>query len=315
MGKAAKTLSPSDLLTSAFLERAKVLQASVEPIRVLKSRTFLIGEANVLVRAATSANPNYFFGINYLTIEEMSNLDDPFVAFICGSVENSLIIPAKLLFDNLSHISHDRNGEYKINIDKELNLVLTRGNKRIDCRNYVNNWTALLSPSGLKTEPPTTAEQSLHSVLQGRLIEIGNIRGYKTYCPDKSKIFNARKLEEITTLETCPRLQFSDYDLLRLIDVIWFKTRGSNLIPECAFEVELSTGVWSGVGRMATLLDYQNVNCYVVASDSKKYKQVINSFSEYKKRYSFISQDSVGKLYTAENNLKALIEKIGLPQY
>ena len=37
-------------------------------------------------------------------------------------------------------------------------------------------------------------EESLHSVLQGRLTEIGNIRGYHTFCPDKSKKFNEKNL-------------------------------------------------------------------------------------------------------------------------
>ena len=99
-----------------------------------------------------------------------------------------------------------------------------------------------------------TVEESLHSIIQGRLIEIGNIRGLRTFCPDKSKKFNDIKLGELTNLSKCPELQFSDYDLLRKIDVIWFREKGNHLIPENAFEVELSTGTWSGVGRLATLI-------------------------------------------------------------
>ena len=107
-------------------------------------------------------------------------------------------------------------------------------------------------------------------------------------------------------------MQFSDYTLLRQIDVLWFKNRGSNFIPEYAFEVELSTGVWSGVGRMATLLDYKNVGFYVIANDTKKYNQVINSFSEYENRFKFIANDLIGELYSAEINLKELRINIGL---
>lgn len=254
-----KQLLPSDILAAQFLERAKEFNASVELIKVLKSRTYHIADANVLVRAASEGNRRYFFGINYITVEEIANLDNPFVAFICGSVERVVLIPAKVLFKYLPQISHDRNGEYKINIDKDLNIVLTGKNNRIDCSPYINNWNLLLSPPIIKAETQNTVEESLHSVLQGRLIEIGNIRGYQTYCPDKSRVFNERTLDELTTLKSCPSLQFSDYNLLRQIDVIWFKSKGSNYIPEYAFEVELSTGVWSGVGRMATLIDYSNV--------------------------------------------------------
>ena len=308
-----KKISPSDLLAKSFLEMAKHFNANVELIKVLKSRTYKIGEANVLVRASSDGNRRYFFGINYITVEEIANLENPFIAFICGSVERTIIIPAKLLFKHLHQISHDRNGEYKINIDQDLNIVLSGRGNRLECKTFINNWNLLLSPPIFEeNEKPKTVEESLHLVLQGRLLEIGNIRGYQTFCPDKSRKFNDKNLEEISTLKTCPELQFSDYDLLRQIDVIWFKPRGNNFIPEYAFEVELSTGVWSGVGRMATLMDYSNVGLYVIANDSKKYSQVINSFTEYQNRYKFIANDLVGELYSAELNLKQLRIDIGL---
>jgi len=312
MNLTSKKLSPSDLLAATFLSKAKEFNASVELIKVLKSRTYKIGEANVLVRTSSDGNKRYFFGINYITIEEIANLENPFIAFICGSVEKTIIIPAKLLFKELHQISHDRNGEYKINIDQDLNIVLAGRGNRLNCKNFINNWNLLLAPPIFEEAIPKTVEESLHSVLQGRLLEIGNIRGYQTFCPDKSKKFNERKLEEIATLKTCPNLQFSDYNLLRQIDVLWFKSRGSNFIPEYAFEVELSTGVWSGVGRMATLLDYKNVGFYVIANDSKKYNQVINSLSEYENRFKFIANDLIGELYSAEINLKKLQIDVGL---
>jgi hypothetical protein len=307
-----KKISPSDLLASQFLAKAKEFNANIELIKVLKSRTYRISESHILIRASSEGNRRYFFGINYITVEEIANLDNPFIAFICGSVEKVVIIPAKILFKHLPHISHDRNGEYKINVDKDLNIVLTGRNNRIDCSTFINNWNLLLSPPVIHEEAKNTVEESLHSILQGRLIEIGNIRGYQTYCPNKSKIFNEKKLDEITTLETCPQLQFSDYNLLRQIDVLWFRNRGSNFIPEYAFEVELSTGVWSGIGRMSTLMDYKNVSFYVISNDAKKYNQVINSFSEYKERYKFISNDLIGDLYSAELNLKEIRIDIGL---
>lgn len=307
-----KALSNSDKLSFDFLEKAKEFQSSVELIRVLKSRTYKIGEANVLVRASSDGNKRYFFGINYVTVEEIANLDNPFIAFICGSIERIVIIPAKFFFNHLDRISHDRNGEYKINIDQELNIVLSGRGNRLDCKEFINNWELLLSPATFLEETRNTVEESLHTVLQGRLLEIGNLRGFETFCPDKSRKFNDRKLEDISTLKTCPDLQFSDYNLLRQIDVMWFRPRGNNFIPEYAFEVELSTGVWSGVGRMSTLIDYKNVNFYVIANDARKYKQVINSFNEHGDRFRFIANDLVGKLYSAELNLRELRAEIGL---
>ena len=304
--------SNSDLLVEQFLEQAQIFNANVELIKVLKSRTYCIGETNVLVRASSEGNRRYFFGLNYLTVEEIANLDHPFVAFICGSIEKIVIIPAKILFKYLPQISHDRNGEYKINIDRDLNIVLAGKGNRIDCTQFVNNWRLLLSPPLIKDETKNTVEESLHSILQGRLIEIGNIRGFETYCPDKSRKFNDVKLDMITTLKTCPQLQFSDYDLLRNIDVLWFRPKGNHFIPAYAFEVEISTGVWSGVGRMATLIDYTNVGLYVISNNSKKFNQVLSSLYEHANRYHFVANESLGDLYAAEKNLKELRYEIGL---
>lgn len=90
----ANKISPSDLLAMQFLEHAKQFNANSELIKVLKSITYSIGEANVLVRAASEGNRRYFFGLNYLTVEEIANLDNPFISFICGSIEKIIIIPA-----------------------------------------------------------------------------------------------------------------------------------------------------------------------------------------------------------------------------
>ncbi len=302
-----------ELLSEQFLEKAKALNTNVEPVRVLKARVYQIADANVLIRAASKANKNgrYFFGINYITIEEIANLDNPFIGFVCGSIENTIIIPAQLFFTNLSSISHDRNGEYKINIDKDLNIVLKGRGNRIDCTEFVNDWNILLKPFET-SEPKNSAEESLHAVLQGRLIEIGNIRGFHTYCPDSSKRFNRKTLSEIISLDQCPKLEFSDYDVLRKIDVLWFIEKGRNLIPQYAFEVELSTGTWSGVGRLATLIDYSNVKMYVISNALKRYNQVMHSFSEIEKRYCHMLTEYVGDLYSAELQLKELRCKVGL---
>lgn len=306
-----KAQSTTDILACEFLEKAKALHADIEPIRVLKARAYKIGEASVLIRAASQGNRRYFFGLNYIHAEEVANLDNPFFSFICGSLERTLIIPAQILIDHLPLISHDRNGEYKIVIDKDLHIVLAGRNNRLDCSSFVNAWRLLLAPPKIMGEK-STVEQSVHSVLQGRLLEIGNIRGYQTFCPNKSKRFNNKPLAEIATLQSCPRLQFSDYDMLRQIDVLWFREKGKNLIPESAFEVELSTGTWSGVGRMATLLDYTNVRLYVISSDIRKYQQVMNAYVELESRYRHIPAEALGELYAAELNLRELRYKIGL---
>ncbi len=306
-----KKITPSEQLALDFLEKITNFQENYELIRVLKSRTYKVGKSNVLVRTASETTRKYFFGLNYITAEEIANLDNPFIAFVCGSITQTIIIPAKLLFKYFPQISHDRNGEYKIVIDKYFNIVLLGKGNRLNCQEFLNNWDILLSPPNIESTITNTVEESLHSVLQGRLLEIGNIRGFETYCPDKSKKFNEKPLSEFSSLKVCPELQFSDYALLKQIDVLWFRNRGNNYIPEYAFEVELSTGVWPGVGRMATLYDYSSVKMYIISHDSKKYNKVMSAFPEMTERYKFIKNESLGELYSAELNLRKLCSDIG----
>lgn len=304
------TKAQTESLADEFIEKLRGMAPDVNPIKVLRARAYKIPNANFLIRASNlGRNGKYFFGLNYITAEEIANLENSFIIFICGSNENSLILPSVILINHLPQISHDRNGEYKINIDGKLRLILNGRNNRVEYPEYINAWHLLTSPTKIVK---STAEESYHSVLQGRLLEIGNIRGYRTFCPNKSKIFNGTPLGQIANLDTCPILQFSDYNLLRQIDVLWFREKDTNYIPEYAFEVELSTGTWSGVGRLATLIDYSNTKLYVISDEAQKYTQVVRSFSEYKNRYKHIPTYLIGDLYAAERNLRELRFEIGL---
>jgi hypothetical protein len=112
-------------------------------------------------------------------------------------------MPMSELMKLLPQISHDRNGEFKINITKDFELALKgRGNRR-PLKEFLNKWELIGSPSKTSGEV-TSAEESFHTVLQGRLIEIGNDRGLQTYSPNRAKKFNNVQLSDLTTLDKCP---------------------------------------------------------------------------------------------------------------
>lgn len=297
-------------LIEKFLGKAETSGIKVNPVRVLRTNTYSVGNANVLVRTASDLGKRYFFGLNYINAEEVYNLDNSFVAFICGDIERVIVIPTDILISHLPEISHDRNGEYKINFTRDLHMVLKGRNHRLDCSPYINNWD-LLTTTASKAASENQPEESIHNVVQGRLIDIGNIRGYSTYCPDRSRIFNRKKLGEMMTLDECPKLQFSDYELLRKIDVLWFRKANTGYYPVYAFEVEISTGVWSGFGRLATLRDYE-ARPYIVTNDDKKFRQVVTQFPEIKERFIHVIPDQVGLLYSAEKNLIAMRQEFNL---
>lgn len=293
-----------------FLEKAKSLNFDVEPVKILRSNTFQIGNAVVLVRAASNIGRRFFFGLNYIHAEEIYNLDNSFVAFICGSLDKVVLIPSEILIKFLPQISHDRNGEYKINFTQKLELVLHGRNNKVNCFDYVNNWNLITNITHTKKKI-IHPDESFHNILQGRLLEIGNIRGYVTYCPDKSKTFNKRRLDEIAKLAKCPELQYSNYESTKKIDVLWFREVANGYYPEYAFEVELTTGVWPGFGRLASLREY-NTRLYIITNDDKKFNQVSFSFPEMRNKLLPLPTDKIGLLYSAEINLIKMREEFNL---
>jgi len=298
------------VLIDKFLQKAESQGIEANPVRVLRTNTYSLDNANVLIRTASCSGNKYFFGLNYINAEEVYNLDNSFVAFICGNIDQIVFVPTEVLVSLLPQISHDRNGEYKINFTLDLNLVLKGKKKRFDCTEYINNWD-LLAEATLTDLAQKNPEESIHNVIQGRLIEIGNIRGYSTYSPDKSKTFNRVKIGELITLDECPKLQFSDYELLRKIDVLWFRKINSGFYPEYGFEVEISTGVWSGFGRLATLREY-STKMFIITYDDKKFVQVSNNFPELKEKYINLTPEKVGLLYSAEKRLIRKREEFNL---
>ena len=298
-------------LKSEFLEHSAKVGGDVQPIKVLRADAYQINKANILLRAASDLGRRYFFGLNYINAEEIANLDNSFIAFICGELDQVVFMPTEVLINLLPKISHDRNGEYKINFDRDLNLIIRGRGQKLDCKQFVNNWDIILDPKA-QGKISTNPEESIHTVVQGRLIEIGNVRGYETFCPNKNKRFNKKEISQIITVETCPRLQFSEYDILRQIDVMWLRKAKGEFFPEYAFEVELSTGVWSGVGRLSTLRDYSSTKLYVISNQPKKFMQVMSSFEEFKERFKHVSTEDVGVLYSAELRLRELREIIDL---
>ena len=173
----------ADELLGRFLQHVRALGGDVEPVKVLRSNTYRVGKAHVLARVAADTG-KYFFGLNYINAEEIANLDNSLVAFVCGDVGSSVIMPMSELMKLLPQISHDRNGEFKINITKSFELALKGRGNRKPLNEFLNNWDLITFPTNAPGEL-TSAEQSFHTVLQGRLIEIGNDRGFQTYSPNR----------------------------------------------------------------------------------------------------------------------------------
>lgn len=139
-------------------------------------------------------------------------------------------------------------------------------------------------------------EQSEHLKMQFLLTEIGKNLGYDVFVAvnDRTRSLDGKSLEFITVSELPPlNLPKEVLKTISLIDVIWIN-KSSNKI-ECAFEIEKSTSIYSGILRLidlASSLGSKRYNFFLVAPDSRE-KEIIAQL----KRPSFKNLDCIALRY------------------
>jgi len=116
-------------------------------------------------------------------------------------------------------------------------------------------------------ELETDKEESLHSQVESSLITLGNATGCSVCIAsnDKNRIYKGKPLGK-ECLKNLPNFGLNEEAARRisLIDVIW-TLRNS---PVCAFEVETTTSIYSGLLRMSDLLSVVpslKISLYIVA--------------------------------------------------
>ena len=122
----------------------------------------------------------------------------------------------------------------------------------------LNTYKDKLPPEILptKSQPKTKQAEYSHTYYQGLLVELGNIKNYKTFVPkqDKNKLYLGKKLFEITSI---PDLYKFSYDrivqIAQTIDVTWINERG---MPASLFEVEHSTPIHNSLLKFVELQDF-----------------------------------------------------------
>ncbi len=117
-------------------------------------------------------------------------------------------------------------------------------------------------------------EEDEHLKIQYLLTTIGRALRYQVHVAlnDRGKRFGDESLASLT-LETLPPLGLSHEveQTIRFIDVIWFSPDGKRII--CAFEVEKSTSIYSGILRLMDLgqsLADADIHFYLVAPDARQ---------------------------------------------
>jgi hypothetical protein len=117
-------------------------------------------------------------------------------------------------------------------------------------------------------------DASAHTKAQSELITLGKITGCSVWIAssDQGQTYAGKSLAA-DCLKKLPGMGLSDEAMRRvsLIDVIWV----SQNAPVCAFEVETSTSIYSGLLRMSDLsavVPALNIQIYIVAPRERQKK-------------------------------------------
>lgn len=173
--------------------------------------------------------------------------------------------------------------------------------------------TAYLDKLPRVIEPKTQAEKlgKKHSEIQGMIIEIGNMSGFDTYTPDRTKVFANKELGNIATLKDFPTFTYDRIiRAVKFVDVAWFNARG---FPEKIFEVEDSTDFRGSLVKFAELQDF-NTSFNLVASEERKtkYEREVSktAFSKIINRCHFVSYPDIENYYSASSNYHKISKSV-----
>jgi hypothetical protein len=165
--------------------------------------------------------------------------------------------------------------EVKANLDRQLR------DAKLQREAVVSQKRKPARPSGSGVELPfdkklfpSKEEESAHSRSQSALIRLGKTTGCSVWVGsnDRTRLFKGKSLGE-GCLKSLPRLGLSEEATKRisLIDVIWIRQNAR----VCAFEVEATTSIYSGLLRMSDLLSVVpalNMKLFIVASRERQDK-------------------------------------------
>ena len=145
-----------------------------------------------------------------------------------------------------------------------------------------------------------------HALMEGYLIEIGNMKGYSTFSPDKSGLFLDKKIADIISVQHCPEFTYERVlQHVKYIDVIWFNVRG---FPSNVIEVEHSTNFRNSFLKFLELQDFTTKMTIVAPTERREQfgREITRpTFETINKRVNFISYDDVEKMYSTSVALKS----------
>lgn len=139
--------------------------------------------------------------------------------------------------------------------------------------------TKLIDSWNIKIDQQEQEEKS-HTMIQFKLIELGNALGYNSWVArnDRSKNWNGNKFSFLT-INSLPQIAKNPIhqQTIELIDVLWLR----NDKVACAFEIEHSTTIYSGALRLFDLAKIMEskIQLFIVAPDKRR-KELVQVIGE-----------------------------------
>ena len=172
----------------------------------------------------------------------------------------------------------------------------------IEFRNYLEANGYIVENN--KNKSSKVLQEFNHSYYQGILLELGNMKHFKTFIPnqDQNKQFDIhRTLGHLSTLPEIPNYTYQNLvHRSSTIDVIWFN---EHKLPHSFFEIEHSTDIQNSLLKYNDLR-YFYVDMYIVADEKREdeytKKLSYDAFREINKRVKFLSYDKLMIQYNIE---------------
>jgi hypothetical protein len=159
-----------------------------------------------------------------------------------------------------------------------------------------------------KAVPPPQPAEETHECIELKLIELGNMLGFKTHTSDESKKCGNIELGSKTTLK---RENLPYADKLKTIDVVWYKPPYFKL-----FEVVLTTDMRNSLVKFVDTADL-NAEYFIIApsTNKNKFERTLTSaaFDKIRDRTKFISIEELSKIYETTIQWRKIIDILNLP--
>lgn len=168
-------------------------------------------------------------------------------------------------------------------------------------------------------------QENLHTEMQYHLLRIGHSLGYDVISAsnDRSKCHNGNNFSFIS-LSKFPEMNIDKdtFNTINLIDVVWFERETNKIV--CAFEVEKSTSISSGILRLRDLYHSFSQNpstLFLIIPDDREKEMIIqlsrpafrsNNIQIYYILFSDLRQhcDAICKLGETKDSLKKIAKVV-----